>query len=85
MLDRRGEENTASDDDMLRMYASHLDKVEFQLRFRDWFDVLYLDFATVIADPERAARAMSDFLGGGLDVEAMAMQVDPDLYRNRAE
>ncbi|MGD8441825.1 MAG: hypothetical protein PVG53_14935, partial [Holophagae bacterium] len=42
MLDRRGEENTASDDDMLRMYASHLDKVEFQLRFRDWFDVLYL-------------------------------------------
>ncbi len=84
MLDRRGEENTASDDDMLRMYASHLDKVEFQLRFRDWFDVLYLDFATVIADPERAARAMSDFLGGGLDVEAMAMQVDPDLYRNRA-
>jgi len=85
MLDRRGEENTASDDDMLRMYASHLEKVEFQLRFRDWFDVLYLDFAEVIADPERAARAMNDFLGGGLDVEAMAMQVDPNLYRNRAD
>ncbi|MEE4271308.1 MAG: sulfotransferase domain-containing protein [Thermoanaerobaculales bacterium] len=85
MLDRRGEENTADDDDMLRMYASHLEKVMFQLRFRDWFDVLYLDFADVVADPETAAKKLNEFLGGGLDVEKMALQVDPNLYRNRAE
>lgn len=85
MLIRRGEENSSSDEDMMRMYSSHLDKVKFQLRFRDWFDVLYLDFADVVADPETAARKMNDFLGGGLDVKAMAMQVDPNLYRNRAE
>ncbi len=85
MLDRRGEENTAEDEDMLRMYESHLDKVKFQLRFRDWFDVLYLDFSDVVADPEKAARQLNDFLGGNLDVEKMAMQVDPNLYRNRAE
>ncbi len=85
MLDRRGEENTAEDDEMTRMYESHLDKVKFQLRFRDWFDVLYLDFADVVADPEAAANQINDFLGGGLDVKAMAMQVDPNLYRNRAE
>lgn len=85
MLERRGEENTATDEDLMRMYASHLDKVAFQLRYRSWFDVLYLDFAEVVADPEKAARAMNEFLGGGLDVEAMAMQVDPNLYRNRAE
>ena len=85
MLERRGEQNTADDADMLRMYESHLDKVKFQLRFRDWFEVLYLDFADVVADPENAARAINDFLGGGLDVEKMAMQVDPDLYRNRAD
>lgn len=84
MLERRGEENTAGDEDMLRMCTSHLDKVKFQLRFRDWFDVLYLDFADVVADPETAAKRMNEFLGGGLDVEAMAMQVDPNLYRNRA-
>jgi len=85
MLDRRGEENTADDEDMLCMYASHLEKVMFQLRFRDWFDVLYLDFADVVADPEMAAKQLNDFLGGGLDVEKMAVQVDPNLYRNRAE
>jgi hypothetical protein len=85
MLDRRGEESTAEDEDMLRMYEGHLEKVFFQLGFRDWFDVLYLDFADVVADPEKAANAINDFLGGRLDVEAMAMQVDPNLYRNRAE
>jgi len=84
MLERRGEENTADDENMLRMYESHLDKVKFQLRFRDWFDVLYLDFADVVADPETAARRMNEFVGGHLDVEKMALQVDPDLYRNRA-
>jgi hypothetical protein len=84
MLERRGEENTADDEDMLRMYEAHLDKVEFQLRFRDWFDVLYLDFGEVVADPETAARRMNDFVGGHLDVEKMALQVDPNLYRNRA-
>lgn len=85
MLDRRGEENTADDGDMLRMYESHLDKVTFQLRFRDWFDVLYLEFPEVVADPESAAKQINDFVGGHLDVEKMALQVDPNLYRNRAE
>jgi len=85
MLTRRGEENTSADEDMTRMYESHLDKVKFQLRFRDWFDVLYLDFADVVADPETAANRINGFLGGNLDVKAMAMQVDPNLYRNRAE
>ncbi len=85
MLVRRGEENTADDGDMLRMYESHLDKVKFQLRFRDWFDVLYLDFSDVVADPEKAAKQINDFLGGHMDVEKMAVQVDPNLYRNRAE
>jgi hypothetical protein len=85
MLDRRGEENTAEDEDMLRMYESHLDKVKFQLRFRDWFEVLYLDFSEVVGDPETQAKRLNEFVGGHLDVEKMAMQVDPDLYRNRAE
>jgi hypothetical protein len=83
MLVRRGEASTTGDDDLLRMYESHLEKVRFQLAFRDWFDVLYLDFADVVADPEAAARRIDGFLGGGLDVEAMALQVNPDLYRNR--
>jgi hypothetical protein len=85
MLDRRGEQNTTEDEDMIRMYESHLEKVRFQLRFRDWFDVLYLDFKEVIADPEKAAKQINEFLGRHMDIEAMVTQVDPNLYRNRAE
>ena len=46
--------------------------------------LLRLDFADVVADPETAARRMNDFVGGHLDIEKMALQVDPNLYRNRA-
>ncbi|MCU0304460.1 MAG: sulfotransferase [Thermoanaerobaculales bacterium] len=84
MLVRRGEASTTGDEELLRMYSDHLEKVKFQLAFRDWFEVLYVDYTEVIGDPETAARRMNDFLGGVLDVEKMALQVDPDLYRNRA-
>lgn len=84
MLVRRGEDNDAADEDMLRMYQAHLDKVTFQLRFRDNFDALYLDFAEAVADPRRAAEQIASFVGG-LDVERMVGVVDGKLYRNRAE
>ncbi len=84
MLVRRGEEHDAADEDMIRMYQAHLDKVKFQLRFRDNFDALYLDFADAVADPRRAAEQIAAFVGG-LDVERMVGVVDGKLYRNRAE
>lgn len=59
------------------------------LRFRRWaeaqgnIELLPVDYAAVIAAPEGAAREIDSFLGGGLDVAAMAAAVDPALYRNR--
>jgi hypothetical protein len=85
MLDRRGESSSTADDDLLAMYESHLEKVEFQLRFRPWFDALYVDYRSVLEDPETAARRMNEFLGGRLNERRMVEAVDPNLYRNRAE
>jgi len=85
MLERRGETSSTDDDDLLAMYSNHLEKVEFQLRFRSWFDVLYVDYRSVLEDPATAARRMNEFLGGHLDERRMAEAVDPNLYRNRAE
>ncbi|MBD3857480.1 MAG: hypothetical protein IFK92_13350 [Acidobacteria bacterium] len=65
------------------MYESHLEKVQFQLRFRPYFEAIYLDFASVVAEPEREARRIAAFVGGGLDVDRMAAAVDGSLYRNR--
>lgn len=45
--------------------------------------LLDLDYAVVIGDPAAAARRLDAFLGGGLDVAAMAACVDPALYRSR--
>jgi len=83
MLDRRGEASQTGDQALLAMYESHLEKVQFQLRFRAYFEAIYLDFASVVAEPEREARRIAAFVGGGLDVARMAAAVDGSLYRNR--
>jgi hypothetical protein len=83
MLERRDEESHTEDEDLMAMYESHLEKIEFQLRFRPQFDVLYVNYADVVAEPVREARRMADFLGGGVDADRMAGAVDGTLYRNR--
>jgi hypothetical protein len=84
MLARRGEASHTADEELLAMYRSHLDKVEFQLRFRPNFEALYVNYSDVVADPAPEARRMADFVGGGLDVARMVAAVDGSLYRNRA-
>ena len=83
MLERRSEDSHSEDEDLLAMYESHLEKVEFQLRFRPYFDALYINYSDVVQDPAGEARKMADFLGGGLDMKKMAGAVDGSLYRNR--
>ena len=83
MLDRRNEESKTEDEDLLAMYESHLEKVEFQLRFRPNFEALYVNYSDVVAEPAAEARRIADFVGGNLDVERMAAAVDGSLYRNR--
>jgi hypothetical protein len=83
MLVRRGEESHTDDNELLAMYESHLEKVEFQLRFRPNFDALYLDYSDVVADPANEAARIASFVGGGLDARLMAGAVDGSLYRNR--
>ena len=83
MLDRRDEASHTEDEKLLEMYEAHLNKVEFQLRFRPIFDVLYFDFADVVQNPAAEAARLADFVGEGLDVKRMAGVVDGSLYRNR--
>jgi hypothetical protein len=84
MLERRNEESHTEDDELLAMYASHLEKVQFQLRFRKNFETLYVNYADVVGNPLTEALRMAEFVGGGLDVDKMAAAVDGSLYRNRA-
>lgn len=85
MLVRRGEaENAGSDERMAVLYEKHLRKVAAWLDAQPHIDTLYLDHREIIHAPRAAAEAIDAFLGGGLDVAAMAAAVEPDLYRQRA-
>lgn len=85
MLERRGEINESSDDELRRLYTQHLDKIQFQMRFRPYFDVLYVDYTGVLEEPRSEAERIREFVGMPLDLEAMAAVADRSLYRNRKQ
>ena len=65
---------------------AHLAQVNAGIASRqggDGFPVLRVNYHDLIADPHRAAQSMAGFLGRALNVDAMARQVDPALYRQR--
>lgn len=62
---------------------AHLTQVNAWLGQRPDILVVRLEYHSVLRDPRSAARNVRDFLQQGLDVEAMAAQVDPSLYRQR--
>ena len=84
MLDRREEESTTSDERMLELFKDHLWKARYLVKHRPQFEVIELHYKDVVDDPSGQAALINRFLGGRLDVEAMAKAVDRGLYRNRA-
>ena len=48
------------------------------------FEVLEVDYPRLIADPGTWAEKINEFLGGKLDIAAMAASVKPELHRHRS-
>ena len=85
MLERRGEPtDRVSDEELARLFARHLQKVDTWLRAQPNFQVLTIDYNRMLADPAAYVGQINHFLGGKLDEQRMAEVVDPRLYRNRA-
>ena len=85
MLIRRGNSpGRGTQADLRLAFENHLRTTEKWLREHAGnFEVLHLQFEMVHAAPRREASRVCEFLGGGLDVEAMAKAVDFHLYRQR--
>jgi len=84
MLIRRGEDPDKMDDaQMAVLFERHVQQVEQWLAQQPNFEVLYIHYSDVMADPMTAIGVINRFLGRDLDVRAMAEVVDPNLYRNR--
>jgi hypothetical protein len=84
MLARRGETEQTAPERMRALFEDDLWRAGYQLKRRPEFESIELHYSAVLARPLEEARRLADFLGGGLDAEAMAAAVDPQLYRNRA-
>lgn len=85
MLDRRGEADEMDDEKMTALFEKHLQQIKGWMGQQENFSVLYVHYSDALAEPRSQAERVRTFLGGDLDVEAMAGTVDPDLYRNRRE
>lgn len=83
MLSRLGETDDIDDARMRQLYIDHLARARTMLSHRPQFEVHHVRYPEVIEDPRGNAREVSRFLGRGLDLEAMAAVVRPELYRNR--
>ena len=85
MLERRGEKGAGlPPEKMAELFESELAKFDAWIAQQECFEILDIDYAQAVSDPAAQAKRIDEFLGGGLDVDAMAATVDPSLYRNRA-
>ena len=84
MLDRRGEKDETPPERMRSHFEDDLWRARYQLTHRPCFEILEVHYRDILARPLEGAEQVNAFLGGALDVEAMAAVVDPQLYRNRA-
>ena len=84
MLVHRGEDSDQMEDaTMAKLFQKHLVSIDNWLQEQKNFQVLHVNYSEILSDPVTQVQAVNVFLGGGLDVQAMAEQVDPALYRNR--
>lgn len=85
MLQRSGKAGAAlAAEQLMRIYEQQMATVLKWLSDRpDHFKTLEVHYGQLIADPAGHATKLAAFLDGGMDVQAMAAAVDPNLYRNR--
>jgi len=84
MLARRDETDDTPPERMRAHFEDDLWRAMYQLTHRTCFETLQVHYSEILARPLEGAQHVNTFLGGGLDAEAMAAVVDPELYRNRA-
>jgi predicted AlkP superfamily phosphohydrolase/phosphomutase/tetratricopeptide (TPR) repeat protein len=75
--------NKFTDEQIEAAYLRQLQSVKGWLRRNPKAWVLYVKHREVIEHPVETARTIGQFLGGELNVQAMATVVDPTLYRQK--
>jgi hypothetical protein len=69
---------------MIEIFRAQVDEMLSWVSQQPRLQLLEVAYAQAIREPESVASAVDEFLGGGLDVVAMAAIPDPALYHQRA-
>lgn len=84
MLIRRGTDKPGiSDEEMGPLLARHVDQVMAWMKTQDNIECRQVDYNDVVRDAGPIIEELNQFLGGGLDTEAMCAVIDHSLYRQR--
>jgi hypothetical protein len=86
MLRRRGnkdEETSGNNSAIEEAFQRHVVEVNQWLAGKKNVEVLRVHYHRVLREPKNVAAEVDKFLGIALDIDAMARQVDGNLYRNR--
>ena len=82
MLEREGK--TSADSTLLaKTFQEQLSQLEEWLCVQPHLAVLPVNYHDLLENTATTADKIDNFLGSGLDVEAMARAIDPALYRQR--
>jgi hypothetical protein len=85
MLQRSGRTGAdVSDDRLAEIFRRQLAQLETWLQRQPHLAVLAVEYHDCLSQPASVARAVNQFLEGGLDERAMAAVVNPSLYRQRS-
>ena len=86
MLAQRGESNgDVSDNEMAKLFAKHLEHVQGWLAKQSNFKVLSINYNAILLEPQPDIFRINEFIGGNLNIEAMAQVLDKSLYRQRKD
>lgn len=84
MLKRLGRQGApVSPAQLEKVFAKHLEDVKSWLAKHPMFQVHYVQYHDILANPRAESEKISAFLGGTLDVDKMVTAVDASLYRER--
>ncbi len=85
MLERMGKEGgKASTGRLKKVFFSQMQQAMTFLSLKN-IPTLFVDYNSIINDPEREAERVNKFLGGYLKVSEMVKEVDPNLKRHSAD
>ena len=68
---------------LAQTYRDQVEKTHIWIDSQPNVEMLMVNYADVIENPEQKAKEISEFLGKDFNIKEMAKVVDPDLYRNQ--